>query len=701
MTTKKKKESAAAELTPLEAKAELARLADLIAHHDVRYHEKDAPEISDADYDDLRKLYRTLEEAFPHLAPANSPEKRVGAKPAAGFKKVQHITPMLSLGNAFDEADVNDFTGRIRRFLKLPDDTPLSFMAEPKIDGLSASLRYEKGKFTLGATRGDGNEGEDITANLRTIKTIPHELKGTHPDFVEIRGEVYMERGDFFKLNEAQEKAGKQIFANPRNGAAGSLRQMDAEITRSRPLRFFAYAVGGPLENVAESQADLRKKLKAWGFQLNEPSKLCKNEKEMLEYQAGIGEQRDELPFDVDGVVYKINDAALQERLGFVSRSPRWAIAHKFSARQAETTLNAITIQVGRTGALTPVAELEPINVGGVMVARATLHNEDEIIRKDIRVGDRVIVQRAGDVIPQIVGVKLEHRKKHAKPFEFPHICPECGSHAVREEGEAVRRCTGGLICPAQAIHRLVHFVSRDAYDIDGLGERTIKEFWDEKIIHAPADIFTLQKRNGKAFPALEEREGWGEKSAEKLFAAINAKRSIPLDRFIYALGIRQIGTATAKLLAKTYGEWAAFEKAMHEAANIESEAYAQLNAKDGIGASMIEDLTAFFAEPHNTKAIKALLAEVAPAKWQFAPEVQSAITGKTIVFTGTLEKMGRNEAKAKAEQMGANVAGSVSSKTDFVVVGADAGSKAKKAAELGVKTLSEDEWLALIGLNG
>jgi DNA ligase (NAD+) len=694
----KKKSSGKVELAPLEAAAEMARLADIIAHHDRLYYQKDDPEVSDADYDALRLQYKELEKLYPQFAPTNSPEKRVGAAPAAGFAKVRHPIPMLSLGNAFDEADVHDFTDRIRRFLKLEEDAKLPFMAEPKIDGLSASLHYEKGRFVLGATRGDGEEGENVTANLRTIQSIPANLKGDAPDFIEIRGEIFMERADFLALNKKQAAEDKQIFANPRNAAAGSLRQLDSRITASRPLKFLAYALGKTSEDVATSQSDLRKRLKAWGFALNEPAQLCQNQKEMLAYHAEMEENRTAMPFDVDGIVYKLNDFALQERLGFVSRSPRWAIAHKFSAEKAETTLNAIVIQVGRTGALTPVAELEPVNVGGVMVARATLHNEDEIERKDVRAGDRVIVQRAGDVIPQIVEVKKEARKAGSKPFVFPHKCPECGSLAVREEDEAVRRCTGGLICPAQAIERLKHFVSRDAFDIEGMGEQRIRSFWDEELVRTPADIFTLEKRDAAMGGKLAQREGWGEKSTEKLFLAINARRTIALDRFIYALGIRQVGTATAKLLARTYRNWNDFEKMMIAAKDRSSSAYQDLGVLDGIGESVATTLIDFFDEKHNRDVVHALLKEVDVEDWKTIATSASAISGKTIVFTGTLHKMGRNEAKARAESLGATVAGSVSSKTDFVVVGEDAGSKAKKAAELGVKTLTEDEWLALIG---
>jgi DNA ligase (NAD+) len=689
-----KKSSKKIPLSPLEARAEMARLADEIARHDALYYQKDKPAISDAEYDAIRQQYKALEEEFPDQAPANSPEKRVGAAPARGFKKVRHPMPMLSLDNAFDEEDVRDFTNRIRRFLKLEETTPLAFVAEPKIDGSSASLHYRNGEFVLGATRGDGVEGEDITENLKTIKSIPKKLHGDAPEFVEVRGEIYMEHKDFFAMNEQQKQAGEEPFANPRNAAAGSLRQKDPSITASRPLRFFGYALGETSEPVAKTQEEIRARLKKWGFTLNEPAPLCKNEEELLAYHKKMEEQRADLPFDVDGVVYKLNDIALQQRLGFVSRSPRWAVAHKFSAIKAETTLNAIRIQVGRTGALTPVAELEPVTVGGVVVKRASLHNEDEIERKDVREGDRVILQRAGDVIPQIVGVKDDAAHARRKKFIFPDKCPECGSAAIREEGEVIRRCTGGLICPAQAVERLIHFVSRGAFDIEGFAEKRLREFLDEGWIKTPADIFRLHKKAA----ALETREGWGKLSAQNLINAVEARRRIPLDRFIYALGIRQVGEATARLLAKNYKSWAHFYEEMRGAGKKDSPAYEHLENIGGIGESMADDLIAFFAEKHNREAIADLQEEITIEDWKQGEIKDSPISGKTVVFTGTLEKMGRNEAKAKAEKLGATVAGSVSSKTDYVIVGADAGSKAKKAAELGVKTLSEEEWLKLIG---
>jgi DNA ligase (NAD+) len=681
--------------TPIEAAAEMARLAKDIRRHDALYHQKDAPEISDADYDALRERYRELHKQFPHLAPKDDPEKKVGAAPAAGFSKVAHAVPMLSLNNAFKDEDIEDFIAGIRRFLKLSDDEDIAFMAEPKIDGLSCSLRYEKGKLVQAATRGDGTTGENITANAHTIASIPHQLKGAYPDALEIRGEIYLERNDFFKLNKTREKEGEAPFANPRNAAAGSVRQLDSSITAARPLRFFAYALGNLDALKVKSQEDIRKQIKHWGFTLNEPARMCTGTDELLAYYHEIESTRHKLPFDIDGVVYKLNRIDWQERLGFVSRAPRWAIAHKFAPEKAETRLNKIVLQVGRTGTLTPVAVLEPVTVGGVVVSRATLHNEDEIARKDIREGDVVYLQRAGDVIPQVTGVDLKQRPKHSKPFTMPDHCPECDSLAVREEGAVARRCTGGLICPAQAVERLRHFVSRLAFNIEGLGDERIHELWQDKLLHSPADIFRLHKHR----KALEEREGWGEKSAGKLIDAIEARRTISLDRFIYALGIRQVGEATAKLLARHYRSLAAWRAAMMEARKENSEALADLDNIEQIGESVARDIVAFFAEKHNRDVLDDLEKELTVTDYAVPTGTHaSKLAGKTIVFTGTLSSMSRPEAKAKAELLGANVAGSVSSKTDFVVVGEDAGSKAKKAQELGVKILSEDEWLELAG---
>ncbi|MGB9151765.1 MAG: NAD-dependent DNA ligase LigA [Alphaproteobacteria bacterium] len=690
-----KKTSSIETLTDIEAAADMAELARQIARHDVQYHQKDAPEISDAEYDALRNRYRELADKFPHLKPENDPESRVGAPVAAGFSKVAHTVPMLSLANAFTDEDVTDFVTRIRRFLNLPENENLEFMAEPKIDGLSCSLRYEKGALQVAATRGDGMTGENITANILTIADVPKHLHKPFPDIVEIRGEIYMNRDDFLALNEQREKDGETLFANPRNAAAGSVRQLDSSISASRPLRFFAYALGDVKDSLPETQQELRKQIAHWGFKLNEPSCFCHNENELVEYYRGIETKRHTLPFDIDGVVYKLNRFDWQERLGFVSRSPRWAIAHKFAAEQTETRLNQIIIQVGRTGALTPVAELEPVTVGGVVVSRATLHNEDEIERKDIRAGDVVRIQRAGDVIPQVVGVDLKQRPKNAKKFIVPTHCPECGSLAVREEGMAVRRCTGGLICPAQAVERLRHFTSRTAFNIEGLGEQRVRELWQDKIIHSPADIFRLKDKKAE----LEKREGWGEKSVEKLLDAIEARRTIPFDRFIYALGIRQVGEATAKLLARHYSGLGNWTNAMRAAGDKTSEAWSHLTAIDQIGPLIAQDIVDFFEEPHNLHVIADLLSAGLKVEPYEKPSSMgsSVLEGKTIVFTGTLLTMSRAEAKAKAESLGAKVAGSVSVKTDYVVIGEDAGSKADKARALGITVLDEAGWKNLL----
>lgn len=683
-------------LTPLEAAAELTRLAALIERHDRLYHQQDAPEISDADYDALRGQYRALAAHYPHLVPAQNPDERVGYAPAAGFAKVTHRVPMLSLNNAFSEGDVQEFVERIRRFLLLPPEVPLPFMAEPKIDGLSATLRYEKGVLVEAATRGDGAVGENITANVRTIRDIPQQLAAPYPESVDVRGEIYMTRAAFAALNAAREAVGEQPFANPRNAAAGSVRQLDPSITATRPLQFFAYALGDCSEPVAATQGGLRDCLAAWGFSTSAPATRASTPAELLAYYTMIGQDRANLPFDIDGVVYKVDDFALQSRLGFISRAPRWAIAHKFAAERATTRLNAIGIQVGRTGAMTPVAFLEPITVGGVVVSRASLHNADEIARKDIRVGDYVILERAGDVIPYIVGVDTTHLvADRAVPFVFPTHCPECGSHAEREDGMAVWRCSGGLVCPAQAVERLRHAVSRLAFNIEGLGEKIILELWQEGMVKGLADIFRLSRYA----ETLKTRDGWGEKSTDNLLAAIEARRSIDLDRVIYALGIRQVGEATAKILAKHYPSFAVWRAAMERGATGEGEARAALESIDGIGPLIAQDIFGFFAEPHNRAVLDDLAGQITIRDY-VAPVVDGAspLVGKTVVFTGTLEKMGRNEAKALAEAKGAKVSSSISSKTDYLIVGSDAGSKAEKAKTLGVTILTEDQWLAMAG---
>jgi len=679
-------------LTAAEAEAELARLAIEIAHHDAAYHTHDAPEISDADYDALRRRNAAIEARFPDLVRPDSPTHRVGGATASGFAKIRHRVPMLSLDNVFDAEEFAAFCARAHRFLGTVE--PFAFVAEPKIDGLSISLTYEHGRFVRGATRGDGSEGEDVTANLRTLKSIPETLSGPAPALIEIRGEVFMGKDDFLALNAAQAAAGGKSFANPRNAAAGSLRQMDAAITAERPLSLFAYAMGEASEPVAETHWEWLQKLQAWGFDVNPLSRRLSAEDAAESFQADIGLRRAGLSYDIDGVVYKIDDLALQRRLGFVGRAPRWAVAWKFPAEQATTLLNDIRIQVGRTGALTPVAELEPVNVGGVLVSRATLHNEDEIARKDIRIGDTVVLQRAGDVIPQIVSVVMERRPAASMPYEFPHTCPACGSHAVRPAEEAVRRCTGGLTCTAQLVERLIHFVSRQAFDIDGLGEKTIQEFYDLGWLHRPADIFRLTDREAE----IALREGWGAQSARNLVRAIEARRIIPLTRFIFALGIRRIGATNAKLLARHYGSFANWREQMLAARQIGSDERLALGSITGIGPTIAEELVDFFDEPRNVTTLDELAAALTIEDEVAAETADSPVAGKIVVFTGTLETMTRPEAKARAEALGARVTDSVSKKTDLVVVGADAGSKARKAAELGVRTLTEQEWRDLVG---
>jgi DNA ligase (NAD+) len=703
------------EMTPRQAKREHARLEAEIRQHDEAYYQKDAPTVSDAEYDALRRRYEAIEAKFPDLKTLESLSRKVGAAPARGFAKVRHAVPMLSLQNAFDAGEVQDFVDRIRRFLNLKEDEPPAFMAEPKIDGLSMSLRYEDGELAIAATRGDGFEGEDVTANVRTIKEIPHKLKGKVPAVCEIRGEIYMTKSDFLALNKRQVAAEEQVFANPRNSAAGSLRQKDPSVTASRPLHFFAYSWGEIADKAAPTQSGMVGWLGKIGFEINPLSKVARSVDEMLKFHASIGERRAKLEYDIDGVVYKLDRLDWQERLGFVSRSPRWAIAHKFAAERATTVLRDIEIQVGRTGALTPVAKLEPVTVGGVVVQNASLHNEDYIkgigndgdpIRggADIRIGDTVTIQRAGDVIPQIVDVVLDKRPKGAKPYKFPEVCPACGSHAVREDGEAVRRCTGGLVCPAQQVERLRHFVSRGAFDIEGLGEKQVQTFFDDGLIMSPADIFTLKARDARASKKLMEREGYGETSVRNLFDAIDARRNISLDRVIYGLGIRHIGETNARLLARHYGTMEALRDAAKaavlpsgEKGDKGNDAWQELNATEGIGSVVAEAVVEFFKEPRNVQALDALLKEIEIAPME-AVKRDTPVAGKTVVFTGSLEKMTRDEAKAMAERLGAKVAGSVSKKTDYVVAGPGAGSKLAEAKKHGVATLTEDEWFDLVG---
>ena len=683
----------AEDLTEEAANAELARLAEAIARADRLYHEQDAPEITDAEYDALRRRNAEIEARFPELVRADSPTRHVGAAPAAGFGKVRHRVPMLSLDNAFDDPDFATFLDRARRFLGLAPEAPLPLVAEPKIDGLSIALLYENGRLVQGATRGDGTEGEDVTANLRTVAAIPRRLRGGAPARLEVRGEVFMLKADFLRLNEAQAAAGAKVFANPRNAAAGSLRQLDSKITASRPLSFFAYAMGEASETVAETHWGYLERLRGWGFEVNPLSRRVEGAEGAGAFQREVGLARAGLGYDIDGVVYKVDSLALQRRLGFVGRAPRWAVAWKFPAEQATTILEDILIQVGRTGALTPVAKLAPVGVGGVLVTRATLHNEDEIARKDVRVGDTVIVQRAGDVIPQVVQVLLDQRPEGALPYVFPDHCPVCGSLAVRPSGEVVRRCTGGLICAAQAVERLRHLVSRAAFDIEGLGEKTIEEFHALGWLRAPGDVFRLKVHRDE----ILGREGWKEKSTENLLRAIEERRTVPLDRFIYALGIRRIGETNARLLARHYGSFAAWRAAMLDATVVGSEARSALGSIVGVGPAIADELAAFFSEPRNVATLDDLAGELA-IESVAGPTADGALAGKVIVFTGALETMTRPEAKARAEALGARVTDSVSRRTDLVVLGADAGSKAKKAAELGVTAVSEAEWREMAG---
>ena len=699
------------DLTEAEARAELARLAAAIARANRAYHTLDAPEMTDADYDALKRRNGAIEAGFPALKRADSPSDQVGAGLAEGFAKVRHAVPMLSLENAFAPEDVADFDDRVRKFLGLTPDAPLIFTAEPKIDGLSLNLRYEGGRLVQAATRGDGEVGENVTENARTIADIPR-LVATAPDVLEVRGEVYMSHADFAALNARQTAAGEKTFANPRNAAAGSLRQLDAAITRARPLRFFAYAWGELSAALAETQMGAIERFAAMGFPTNPLTRLCDGPEALMAMYREIEAKRATLGYDIDGVVYKVNDLALQRRLGFRSTTPRWAIAHKFPAELAWTRLEAIDIQVGRTGALSPVARLLPVTVGGVVVSNATLHNEDYIagrdakgnaIRggKDIRVGDWVQVYRAGDVIPKVADVDVSRRSPDAQAFEFPHVCPECGSAAIREEGDAVRRCTGGLACPAQAVERLKHFVSRAAFDIEGLGAKQVEAFFADPMlpIREPADIFTLAARDAaNPLQKLRNRDGWGERSAANLFAAIETRRGIPLNRLIFALGIRHVGEAAAGLLATHYGTWAAFEAAMTAAEPGAGPEWDELLAIDGVGAVLATSVITAFHQASERASIDRLIAHLTVQDVARRGPVESPVAGKTVVFTGALERMTRAEAKARAEALGAKVAGSVSAKTDLVVAGPGAGSKAKAAAALGVQVIDEDAWLALIG---
>ncbi|SEQ39996.1 DNA ligase (NAD+) [Faunimonas pinastri] len=703
------------ELGEDEAKTELERLAETIAAHDRHYFQEDAPEISDADYDALRRRNKEIEARFPDLVRLDSPSARLGARPVSRFSKVRHALPMLSLDNAFAEEDVAEFVARIRRFLGLSADAPLTFVAEPKIDGLSASLRYERGRLVVGATRGDGSEGEDVTANIRTIGEIPQILPDDVPEVLEVRGEVYMSHADFRALNGRMEaNGGGRTFANPRNAAAGSLRQLDSSITASRTLHFFAYGWGEVSEDIGETQFDAVKRLGGWGFRTNPLMVRCRTPEELVAHYRRIEADRANLGYDIDGVVYKVDDLGLQLRLGFVSRAPRWAIAHKFAAEQALTVLEDIEIQVGRTGSLTPVAKLKPVTVGGVVVSNATLHNEDYVrgigndgkpLRdgKDIRIGDTVIVQRAGDVIPQIVDVVLTKRPEDAEPFRFPHACPECGSDAVREHNpksgreDSVRRCTGGLICPAQAMERIKHFVARDAFDIDGLGDKQVEAFYRDGLIAHPSDIFTLRQRDERSLRKLSAREGWGFTSAANLFAAIDERREIDLNRVIYALGIRHVGETNARLLARHYSDFPAFRETAVSAGEGNEAAWADLVAIEGIGPVVGEAIVQFFREEHNREEVARLLEQVTPRPME-SVAIDSPVAGKTVVFTGSLERMTREEAKAMAERLGAKVAGSVSAKTDLVVAGPGGGSKLKKAAELGIEVIDEEAWFVRVG---
>lgn len=688
-------------LSEAEAAAELEALAGEIAHHDALYHGADAPRIDDAAYDVLLARNRAIEARFPALLRADSPSRRVGASPAAGFASVRHAVPMLSLANAFDRGDVAEFIARIRRFLGLGAEEEVALTAEPKIDGIAVSLRYERGQLRRAATRGDGQNGEDITANAAVLESVPKTLAGDDvPAALELRGEIYLARDDFLALNAAREAAGEAPFANPRNAAAGSLRQLDAAITAQRPLRLFLYAWGEASALPAATHSGMLAAFRRWGAPVNPETARASDLDGLLARYRALGEMRAELPYDIDGVVYKVDRLDWQERLGFVSRAPRWAIAHKFPAEKAQTLLREIRIRVGRTGSLTPVAVLAPVTVGGVVVQNATLHNEDEIARKDVRIGDTVVVQRAGDVIPQVLGPVADKRPDDAAPYAFPETCPACDSRATRETNpktgrkDVARRCSGGLICPAQAVERLRHFVARSAFDIEGLGEKQIAFFWQQELVRSPVDIFTLEERLGEK---LAELEGWGELSAHNLYRAIRERRRIGLDRFVNALGIRHVGETTARLLARHYGSFEALRQAMDELAAGGEEAAAALVAIDGVGEVVVGALADFFQEPHNREIVAGLADMLVFQALEEAAE-EGALAGRTVVFTGTLEAMTRQEAKARAEALGARVAGQVSAKTDIVVAGAAAGAKLKKAAALGIRVMDEAEWLACAG---
>ncbi len=693
------------DLTEDQAREELEKLAAEIRTHDKRYFEEDAPSVSDAEYDALRRRNLAIEQRFPDLVRADSPSRRVGAPVSGKFEKVRHKVPMLSLDNAFSDEDVIDFVGRIRRYLKLGADAPVIMTAEPKIDGLSLSLRYENGRLVSAATRGDGQEGENVTANARAVADIPTVLSGNPPEILEVRGEVYMTHADFLALNRRQEAEGKPTYVNPRNTAAGSLRQLDASITAARPLKFFAYAWGEVSQLPADTQTGMVEAFERYGFRVNPLMVRSESAEGLLKQYRKIEEERARLAYDIDGVVYKVDDLALQERLGFVSRSPRWAIAHKFPAEKATTILRGIDIQVGRTGALTPVARLEPVTVGGVVVTNATLHNAEEIERLGVMIGDTVTVQRAGDVIPQILGVIEEKRPADAEAFVFPTVCPcELKTPVVREgigtgvEG-VVRRCSGEFACPFQRVEHLRHFVSRRAFDIDGLGEKQIEFFFNDPDlpVKSPGEIFTLAERDAANIKKLKDKEGWGTTSAANLFAAIEARREIGLERMIYGLGIRHVGEQTAKTLARAYGAWGEFHDAALKVAESDMQAREEMDALDDIGDAVIDSIAQYFGEEHNRDLVERLADQVRVIDAE-RPAADSPVAGKTIVFTGSLERMSRDEAKAMAERLGAKVAGSVSKKTDLVVAGPGAGSKLKKAAEFGIEVIDEDAWFDRVG---